>query len=63
ITLQGLSTAVVGVKTMEEYDLLISSFLNAKPLTEDEYLGLSKRGLEILENEERWRTMHGLPLT
>ena len=42
---------------------LINTFLNAKPLTEDEYLGLSKKGLEILENEERWRTMHGLPLT
>ncbi|MCK4747092.1 MAG: aldo/keto reductase, partial [Bacteroidales bacterium] len=63
ITLQGLSSAVVGVKNLEEYNLLINTFLKAKPLTEDEYLSLSKRGLEILENEERWRTMHGLPLT
>jgi len=63
ITLKGLSTAVVGVKSLKEYDLLINTFLKAKPLTEDEYLGLSKRGLEILENEERWRTMHGLPRT
>ncbi len=63
LTLQGLSSAVVGVKTLDEYDLLIKTFLDAMPLTEDEYISLSKRGLEILEKDQRWRTMHGLPLT
>ena len=63
VTLNGLSSAVVGVKSIKEYDLLINTFLNAKPLSEEEYLALSKKGLEMLEREERWRTMHGLPLT
>ena len=63
LTLNGLSSAVVGVESIQEYDLLISTFLDAKPLSEDEYYALSKKGLEILEKEERWRTMHGLPLT
>ncbi len=63
LTLNGLSTAVIGVGNIEEYNKLYNTFVNATPLSEDEFLKLSKHGLEIIEKNPWWKTPHGTPVT
>lgn len=62
-TLKGLSTAVIGLQNMEEYTKAFQTFIRAQPLNEEEYLKLSRRGLDLLKNNKKWRTAHGTPVT
>jgi hypothetical protein len=34
-----------------------------QPLSEEEFLSLSMKGLNILQQNERWRTAYGTPVT
>lgn len=63
LSLNGLSTAVIGLNTMAHLDQLLDTFHRVDALDEGEFLSLSQRGLELLKEDVTLRSAHGLPLT
>ena len=63
LSLKGLSTAVVGVNTMEHLDQLLETFRRVDALDEEEFISLAQRGLDLLKLDPSLREAHGLPLT
>ncbi len=63
LSLNGLSTAVIGINTMAHLDQLLETFRNVDALNEEEFLSMSQRGLDLLKEDATLRAAHGLPLT
>ena len=63
LTLDGISTAVLGVTDKSQLEPAISLMQQFKPLSEEEFLELSMKGLIILQQEKDWRTAYGTPVT
>jgi len=63
LSLNGLSTAVIGINTMAHLDQLLDTFRRVDALDEDEFLAMSQRGLDLLKEDPTLRAAHGLPLT
>jgi aryl-alcohol dehydrogenase-like predicted oxidoreductase len=63
LSLDGISTTVLGVSHVEELERALRVMENFRPLTEDEFLALSMKGLTILQKEPDWRTVYGTPVT
>ncbi len=63
LSLNGLSTAVIGINTMAHLDQLLETFRRVDALDEDEFLAMSQRGLDLLKTDATLRAAHGLPLT
>lgn len=62
LSLKGLSTAVVGVNTMEHLDQLLETFRRVDALDEEEFITLAQRGLDLLKQDPSLREAHGLPV-
>ncbi len=63
LSLNGLSTAVIGINKMEHLYQLLATFRRVDALSEDEFLSLAQRGLDLLKVDPAWRSAHGLPIT
>lgn len=63
LSLNGLSTAVIGINTMAHLDQLLDTFRRVDALDEEEFLAISQRGLDLLKKDPTLRAAHGLPLT
>ena len=60
LTLPGLSTAVIGLRTEEQLLKAVNDIKRANPLSEDELHELAKRGLDM-SRSEKWLRGHGEP--
>lgn len=60
LTLPGLSTAVIGLRTEEQLVKAVNDIKRLSPLSEDELHKLAKKGLDMSRNEE-WMRGHGAP--
>ena len=63
LSLDGISTAVLGVTDEAQLEPALRIMEHFKPLTEEESLELSMRGLSILQMDTNWRAAYGTPLT
>jgi aryl-alcohol dehydrogenase-like predicted oxidoreductase len=62
LSLDGLSTAVLGVTDAGQLEQALRLMKDFKPMTEEEFLQLSQRGLEILQKDPEWRAIYGTPV-
>lgn len=60
LTLPGLSTAVIGLRTEEQLGKAVNNMKRLGPLSEDELHELSKKGLGM-SRSEKWLRGHGAP--
>jgi len=63
LSLDGLSTAVLGVTNVEELEPALKIMKEFSPLTQEEFLDLSMKGLSILKKDPDWREVYGTPVT
>jgi aryl-alcohol dehydrogenase-like predicted oxidoreductase len=63
LSLDGISTAVLGVTNAAQLEPALRIMEQFKPLTEEEFLELSMKGLSILQRDKEWRTAYGTPVT
>ena len=61
LSLEGIASACLGVTTAEELEAVIKIMETFSPLTEEEFLKLSMKGLSILQKDENWRNAYGVP--
>ena len=62
LSLNGISTAVLGVTNVKELEPALKIMEEFIPLTEDEFLDLSMKGLSILKQNPEWREVYGTPV-
>ncbi|MEM9158359.1 MAG: aldo/keto reductase [Verrucomicrobiota bacterium] len=62
LSLNGLSTAVIGVNHMEHLDQLLETFRRVDALDEEEFIEVAQRGLELIKGDPKLKAAHGLPL-
>jgi hypothetical protein len=62
LSIPGLSCAVIGIENLEELERAARTVSQAKPLSENEFIDLSRRGLELAATTE-WKTVYGGPVT
>lgn len=60
-SLPGLSTAVIGMKNMDELTGNVKAVNNIQPLTSEEMYQLSMEGLRLAQNDE-WKHVYGSPV-
>lgn len=60
-SLPGLSTAVIGMKNMDELIDNVETVKNINPLSDEEMYKLSKEGLKLAQ-EAIWKDVHGRPV-
>ena len=63
LSLDGISTAVLGTTNAEQLEPALQIIEDFKPLTEEEFLALSRKGLSILQKNPDWRAVYGLPVS
>jgi aryl-alcohol dehydrogenase-like predicted oxidoreductase len=63
LSLDGISSAVLGVTDAAQLEQALSVMEQFQPLTEEEFLELSMKGLSILQQQPDWRTAYGPPIT
>jgi aryl-alcohol dehydrogenase-like predicted oxidoreductase len=63
LSLDGIASAVLGVTNVEELEPALKIMKEFSPLTEEEFLDLSMRGLSILKQDQDWREAYGTPVT
>lgn len=63
LSLDGIATAVLGATNVEELEPALKIMKEFKPLSEEEFLDLSMKGLSILKQNPDWREVYGTPLT
>ena len=63
LSLDGVSTSVLGVTDKKQLEQSLQVMENFKPLTEEEFLELSMKALTILQQDPKWRVAYGTPLT
>ncbi len=61
LSLEGIASACLGVTNAEELEPILKHMENFAPLTEEEALELSMKGLSILQKNESWREVYGAP--
>ena len=61
ISLQGLSCAVIGMKSIDELEKAVDVVVNSAPLSNEEQFALSMQGLK-LASTSKWRRIHGEPI-
>lgn len=63
LSLDGISTAILGVTSAAQLEPALQLMAQFKPLTEEEFLELSMKGLSILQRDTEWRTVYGIPVS
>jgi aryl-alcohol dehydrogenase-like predicted oxidoreductase len=63
LSLDGISSAVLGVTDKTQLEPALSLMEQFNPLSEEEFLELSMKGLTILQQDKDWRTAYGTPVT
>jgi aryl-alcohol dehydrogenase-like predicted oxidoreductase len=63
LSLDGLSTAVIGVKSISELEKAAKTLIHEKPLSPAEARSIARDGLELLKKKPGLRHAHGKPLT
>ena len=62
LSLDGIATAVLGVTHVKELEPALKVVEDFTPLTEEEFLALSMKGLSIVQKDESWREVYGTPI-
>lgn len=62
LSLEGIASACLGVTNAEELEPALKVVEDFTPLTEEEFLDLSMKGLSILQKDESWRAPYGSPI-
>lgn len=63
LSLDGISTAVLGLTDTKQLEHTLQVMKDFTPMTEEEFLLLSQKGLAILQNDPEWRAVYGTPVT
>jgi predicted aldo/keto reductase-like oxidoreductase len=63
LSLDGISSAVLGVTHVDELEPALEIIKDFTPLTEEQFLDLSMKGLSILKQDPDWRDVYGTPVT
>ena len=63
LSLDGIATACLGVINAEELEQALKVMEEFTPLSEEEFLTLSQKGLSILQKDESWKAIYGTPVT
>lgn len=63
LSVPGVSCAVIGIERVAELDKAATCVSRFQTLSQDEFLALYRRGIEILAGDARWRSPYGSPVT
>jgi predicted aldo/keto reductase-like oxidoreductase len=62
LSLDGIASACLGIVDAEELRQALKVMEDFTPLTQEEFMELSMKGLSIVQKDESWRTVYGTPV-